>query len=78
MKFTSVIYFRMFERDDYPGCGFSFECDADGNVNTLLLPSDVLNNWLLCITNSHRDFRVTEAGIMALAVEHNNVWLRKA
>ena len=54
---TSEEYRLCFSLADAPDCGWSFPCDADGNVDEAALHPDGLDNLRLCRTGQGRSGR---------------------
>jgi hypothetical protein len=58
---TAVRFFRVFDRTDYPGSGFSFECDEQGN---LISPAGAaLDNYHECLAGVVDGQPVVDCGI---------------
>jgi len=61
---TSEEYRLCFSLADAPGCGWSFPCDADGNVDEAAMHPDGLNNLWMCRTGGRSGRAIIFDGVM--------------
>lgn len=52
-RITVTNYDLTFEWNNRPGCGFSFECDKDGNIQYDKMPKAALDNLNGCICGEY-------------------------